>query len=123
MFAQRSKFVLNYFRDSALKPSEKGLQLAQTNEDNQCILTINTSIAVPGISIEAVDVLCNARHVEVLSLELNEYVETLPGVRVDEELGCERKVFMLQKPFESPVNGCKFRVHVIRVFGYLAFYV
>ena len=69
------------------------------------ILPINGSF----YNIEAIDIVCNAKHLEVYALN-EAYLVTAQGVRVDEVLGFEKKTFILQHSFDKPVPGCILKV-------------
>lgn len=75
---------------------------------NHCVLSISCKWPLQ-MKIDAVDILASARHVELFSSS-GEYLTTLQGFRVDEELGCHDRLYALQHSFENPVS--KFTVKV-----------
>ncbi|ESO02455.1 hypothetical protein HELRODRAFT_161726 [Helobdella robusta] len=70
-----------------------------------------------GCQIEAIDVICNAKHLEIYELSGN-YLNTSTGIRIDEELGYREKVFILQYSFmNAPAsnNGIFLKIPTISV--------
>lgn len=63
------------------------------------------------MAISAIDVLCNARHMEVFS-HTGEYMTTCTGIRIDEaiEVECPEKLYLLQYTFEEPTSSFSARV-------------
>ena len=73
-----------------------------SSQPEGCTFTITCKSTLGNIAIDAVDILCNARHMEVYS-SAGGYLETSRGVRVDEALNCSHKLYMLQYAFEVSV--------------------
>ena len=73
----------------------------------QCFISVMTKSSQT--VIDAVDVICSARHVEIFSSS-GEYLMTSDGLRVDEDIACERKAYMIPCSFEPSVSSCKLQV-------------
>jgi Domain of unknown function (DUF4506) len=59
--------------------------------------------------VDAVDIICSARHIEMFST-VGEYLATSDGVRVDDELECQRTAYMLPCSFKPSVSQCQLKV-------------
>ena len=81
------------------------LKLQSTSE--ACFIQVSSPQQTPGAQISAVDVVCDARRMEVFD-DTDEYLSTVTGEMVDLE-GYD-KVYMLSHSFHPPVKAFKTRV-------------
>ena len=93
-----------------LHPSKSEALLSGT-DISQCLITVATSQS-PDLVIDAIDVICSARHIEVF-LSTGEYLTTSDGLRVDDQLRCQQKAYMVPCSFDVPVASCQLKVRFL----------
>lgn len=84
------------------------------SQSQSCILSVDANPSAK-VVVDAVDVICNARRVEMYASN-GEYLSTSEGSRVDEELGCQRTAYMMPCSFEPSLQRCQLKVSTVVFF-------